>query len=957
MQWLSVDFAGERKRQISLAKKQASSIKLFHSNKEKRRIRHHAEMELRKRRLASKMVRDVVKGWWHGKIERVIAYKQKVDADLIRKRGMDRHLVNLVKQTERYTDLLNEQLLNEEEEDDGGDGGGDGSAKVRSSLTIEQALKETDEMVQARTSRVRHMDYQSLHEELRKRHEMEFYGESTEDEEGDSDMEDYIPPNGGGRGGGGFDSNNNNNNNDFDEDQDDETTLIEAEEYDARMSGGDGGDFLLQSEAEMLVEESMMDVEDVLRRFERERDALLNVVHAEEDMDVDVDVPDGGSGGNENEEDGSGSGANLRSGRRKRVKFASDVKSTAHQLISSTDTDADVDVNASDVAPSLQSTTNSSAPTSKPPKELDGNDADDDADMSDVDDFASQTSDGGGDGDASDGSEEFVVDTADQSNGVDDETTLNAEMRLKPEMSTEDEINLLQQEAELSVEELRAKYLSGRGQDEGLDHATAVADDVDGSSSSSGGGGGDDDDHKEEASMDPVKSYIPIDDASTGSKSVSSGSEEFEDDGHVIDDETTIEAEERLGREMSVEDEISLLRKENEMSVEELRAMYLPSVNATREIQEGDDNDSENDERGEDASMGSASSGSEDFEDDGEAVDDETTIEAEERLGRELSAEEEIALLKKESEMSVEELKAKYMQMNEEEVLEDDGKSDSSEQGGEYEEGEVDPFSVDDQAEENEFKPVAGTDVDDETTIEAEERLGREMSVEDEIALLQKENGMSVEELRALYYNEGASEEGEEEVDDVSDASQQDDEEFEPLVGGDVDDETTIEAEERLGREMSHEEEIRLLQKESEISVEELRAMYMNENNAISDDETEEEEGEGEPIDPKHDSSQAKKRKVAPEESVKEEEDAGAAAIRSLELADSKARNTAVSRPYLLASWVKLREYQHIGLNWLVSIQTRRLNGILADEMGLGKTLQVNFCNRYDSIYWISQYC
>ena len=70
------------------------------------------------------------------------------------------------------------------------------------------------------------------------------------------------------------------------------------------------------------------------------------------------------------------------------------------------------------------------------------------------------------------------------------------------------------------------------------------------------------------------------------------------------------------------------------------------------------------------------------------------------------------------------------------------------------------------------------------------------------------------------------------------------------------------------------------------------------------------------------------------------DEDIGANAMKSLELADAKARNTAVSRPYLLASWVKLRKYQQIGLNWLVSIQTRRLNGILADEMGLGKTLQ-----------------
>ena len=38
--------------------------------------------------------------------------------------------------------------------------------------------------------------------------------------------------------------------------------------------------------------------------------------------------------------------------------------------------------------------------------------------------------------------------------------------------------------------------------------------------------------------------------------------------------------------------------------------------------------------------------------------------------------------------------------------------------------------------------------------------------------------------------------------------------------------------------------------------------------------------------------------------------------------------------PFLLKH--KLREYQHIGLDWLVAMHQRKLNGILADEMGLG---------------------
>eukprot|EP01113_Clastostelium_recurvatum_P048888 TRINITY_DN897_c3_g1_i5.p1 TRINITY_DN897_c3_g1~~TRINITY_DN897_c3_g1_i5.p1 ORF type:complete len:1290 (-),score=442.72 TRINITY_DN897_c3_g1_i5:648-4265(-) len=41
--------------------------------------------------------------------------------------------------------------------------------------------------------------------------------------------------------------------------------------------------------------------------------------------------------------------------------------------------------------------------------------------------------------------------------------------------------------------------------------------------------------------------------------------------------------------------------------------------------------------------------------------------------------------------------------------------------------------------------------------------------------------------------------------------------------------------------------------------------------------------------------------------------------------------------PFLLRG--ELREYQHIGLDWLVTMYDKKLNGILADEMGLGKTI------------------
>ena len=48
-------------------------------------------------------------------------------------------------------------------------------------------------------------------------------------------------------------------------------------------------------------------------------------------------------------------------------------------------------------------------------------------------------------------------------------------------------------------------------------------------------------------------------------------------------------------------------------------------------------------------------------------------------------------------------------------------------------------------------------------------------------------------------------------------------------------------------------------------------------------------------------------------------------------------------QPKLLSppNGAKLREYQIVGLQWMISLYNNHLNGILADEMGLGKTVQV----------------
>ncbi|KOO28558.1 swr1 complex snf2 family DNA-dependent ATPase, partial [Chrysochromulina tobinii] len=55
------------------------------------------------------------------------------------------------------------------------------------------------------------------------------------------------------------------------------------------------------------------------------------------------------------------------------------------------------------------------------------------------------------------------------------------------------------------------------------------------------------------------------------------------------------------------------------------------------------------------------------------------------------------------------------------------------------------------------------------------------------------------------------------------------------------------------------------------------------------------------------------------------------------ELTISAGSQVSVKIPHLIRG--TLREYQHVALDWLVSMHEKSLNGILADEMGLGKTL------------------
>lgn len=68
-----------------------------------------------------------------------------------------------------------------------------------------------------------------------------------------------------------------------------------------------------------------------------------------------------------------------------------------------------------------------------------------------------------------------------------------------------------------------------------------------------------------------------------------------------------------------------------------------------------------------------------------------------------------------------------------------------------------------------------------------------------------------------------------------------------------------------------------------------------------------------------------------------------AALAQSIQPKGNTLSSTNVVTPIPVLLRHTLREYQHIGLDWLVTMYERKLNGILADEMGLGKCYMLSF--------------
>ncbi|EEC73812.1 hypothetical protein OsI_08529 [Oryza sativa Indica Group] len=240
---------------------------------------------------------------------------------------------------------------------------------------------------------------------------------------------------------------------------------------------------------------------------------------------------------------------------------------------------------------------------------------------------------------------------------------------------------------------------------------------------------------------------------------------------------------------------------------------------------------------------------------------------------------------------------------------------------------------------------------DDEATLSEEEELAKKEDCDplDEVKLLQKESEIPLEELLARYQKDGYADDDTTELENSPALSVEDVNANMP-----VDDESADTVE--VNRDLSA-DTMKLTRDQSAETVKvnnDQSAEIVEGNN----DTFEDHESAG-MLGPEHVSGsvlQLETSEPIVQENTAKEGDVtdtkamangdnsdviadAAAAARSAQPTGNTFSTTNVRTkfPFLLKH--SLREYQHIGLDWLVAMYEKRLNGILADEMGLGKTI------------------
>ncbi|XP_069373356.1 helicase SRCAP isoform X1 [Paralichthys olivaceus] len=294
------------------------------------------------------------------------------------------------------------------------------------------------------------------------------------------------------------------------------------------------------------------------------------------------------------------------------------------------------------------------------------------------------------------------------------------------------------------------------------------------------------------------------------------------------------------------------------------------------------------------------------------------------------------------------------------------------------------------------FEPPCEEEDDEETIDVEEQQEGNDAeSHRREIELLKEEGMLPLDQLLSTLKLPQESGSEEECSDETSSSVEEEDGEFTANEEDAEDEEDTIADQEKVEGNVNHAEELDDLAKEGDMTMEELLEKYKgayasdfeapsasgskassdSEVSGDEEEETEEDESDVESntssSDSQGDSAEENDSEKEGEENEEEEDgdDCGdegmelllkegdssppssssrpkkeishiAATAESLQPKGYTLATTKVKTPIPFLLHGTLREYQHIGLDWLVTMYEKKLNGILADEMGLGKTIQ-----------------
>ena len=250
---------------------------------------------------------------------------------------------------------------------------------------------------------------------------------------------------------------------------------------------------------------------------------------------------------------------------------------------------------------------------------------------------------------------------------------------------------------------------------------------------------------------------------------------------------------------------------------------------------------------------------------------------------------------------------------------------------------------VEDGDNDGEYNPDVDSDDDEETIEKEEEEQTEEKNHESEINELENEADVPIEELLKKYYPEQFGNIEVERKDMKTQKNTSDNEKSDEAINKDV-----------SGKEMVEDQPDDSLKaevkEESQLDVKE-NAQADDKYDDECNDSTLEEGGRSRRKRKPLNIAEVEAKIKAEEESSKSEEtpkdkteedklEEYASLAATFQPTGNTLDTTTVKTkvPFLLKH--TLREYQHIGLDWMVSLFERSLNGILADEMGLGKTIQ-----------------